>query len=355
MFKIQTADDLGRRQEQRSAAAKRATADDFEKRRRQRVGEASGTAGDASLGSASAGSSSNDAMVQDAAIVSNGVQPTQLQRPPPLPFVVQSSVCVPRQTTLAAAAFAAPVPKTGAALVALAGAMAQPAAVAKARAPLVQGTIQRQADAFAFLQPLAGQWETVTIDGAFVPKIGSDQLPAPKPRTARTSGEILAIKGPCGSKKSVRFRQFMKEKIFAVNPTAHVLLLSANILYGTNLMHDLQQAGFPKVGFYREGIDLSACQTVLCSLESLHHMEGQRFDVVLINEVRTIARLVGGGTMQDFNKVYLMRELCANTTQVVVCDADLDFKIDPSEPQSLVHDFLKEIAPDPACTQCNWH
>ena len=57
----------------------------------------------------------------------------------------------------------------------------------------------------------------------------------------------------------------------AVQPLLHVLLLSANILYGTNLAHELQQRGFPSVGFYREGVDLSACRVVVCSLESLHH------------------------------------------------------------------------------------
>ena len=230
----------------------------------------------------------------------------------------------------------------GSALAALAGAVAQP----PAPAPLVQTTLQPQAPPFAFLQPLGANSTTVHINAPFVPEIGSDQLPAPKPRTLRSAGEILAIKAGCGQGKSLRFRQYMQETVYAVKPAARVLLVSANILYGTNLTHELQQAGFPLVGFYREGVDLSTCQTVVCSLESLHHLDGQRFDVMLIDEVHKIAGLVGGATMRDFNNVYLMRELCAHTPQIIVCDADLDFKIDPSEPHTLVHDFLREIAPD---------
>ena len=206
----------------------------------------------------------------------------------------------------------------------------------------VAGALAQPPPAFSFLQPLGANWTTVPMQDSFVPKIGSDQLPAPKPKTPRSAGEILAIKAGCGQGKSLRFRQFMQENVFAVKPTARVLLLSANILYGTNLAHVLQQAGFPTVGFYRgEGVDLSACQTVVCSLESLHHLDGQHFDVMLIDEIHKIAGLVGGATMTDFNNVHLMRELCARTPQIVVSDADLDFKIDPSEPHTLVHDFLK--------------
>jgi hypothetical protein len=211
----------------------------------------------------------------------------------------------------------------------------------------VAGALAQPPPAFSFLQPLGANWQTVPIDALFVPKIGSYQLPAPKPRrTGQFAGEILAIKAGCGQGKSLRFREFMQENVFAVKPTARVLLLSANILYGTNLTHELQQAGFPTVGFYREDVDLSACQTVVCSLESLHRLDGQHFDVMLIDEIHKIAGLVGGATMTDFNNVHLMRELCARTPQIVVSDADLDFKIDPSEPHTLVHDFLREIAPD---------
>ena len=214
--------------------------------------------------------------------------------------------------------------------------------------------VRVQATPFQFMGPLRGQWVTMSINSEYVPKIGTHydattgRWNAPTPKTARAACEILAMKAMCGTGKSTVFRQFMKESVFATKPEARVLLLSANILYGTNLTHELRQSGFPKVGFYRDkDVDLSTCQTVVCSLESLHHLEGQRFDAILIDEVRTIARLVGGGTMHDFNNVHLLHELCSQWgTQVVVCDADLDFKIDPSEPHTLTYDFLKLIAPD---------
>ena len=66
------------------------------------------------------------------------------------------------------------------------------------------------------------------------------------------------------------------------------------------------------VGFYRETNTLDQFNVVVCSLESLHRLDGQRFDAILIDELRTIARLVGGATMVDFNNIYLMQELALN-------------------------------------------
>ena len=91
---------------------------------------------------------------------------------------------------------------------------------------------------------------------------------------------------------------------------ARFLLLTANRMYAASaepeqeaLTAELRELGFTAAvaGSYMssDGDHLAACQFVLCSLESLHHVEGQRFDVVVIDEVGSIARLVGGGTMQE--------------------------------------------------------
>eukprot|EP00966_Prymnesium_polylepis_P157044 3628965-Prymnesium_polylepis.1 len=63
---------------------------------------------------------------------------------------------------------------------------------------------------------------------------------------------------------------------------------------------------------------------VVCSLESLHHVDGQRFDMVLIDEVHTVAGLVGGATMNfNFANMFLLGDLWATTPLRVICDADL--------------------------------
>ena len=100
------------------------------------------------------------------------------------------------------------------------------------------------------------------------------------------------------------------------------------------------------MGFYKDNDDLGARQIVVCSLESLHHLNTQRFDAILIDEIRSIARLVGGGTMKEgFNNTLLLGELCAKAARIVVCDADLTFTVNDSEPTSLAHDFVQLIVP----------
>ena len=45
--------------------------------------------------------------------------------------------------------------------------------------------------------------------------------------------------------------------------------------------------------------------------------------------------------MPDFNNIYVMKELAENTKKIVVCDADLIFKMSPSETNTLTTDFMK--------------
>ena len=211
-----------------------------------------------------------------------------------------------------------------------------------------QTTLPLATRALTFMAPLANQqWQSMAIDSSYVPKIGTlfkEQTFGPEPYST-----ILALSPPCARGKSTAFHGYMDE-LFERKPSSRVLLLSANILYGTSLAAELHRkyatsAGSINVGFYREEMDLDQFNVVVCSLESLHHLERQRFDAILIDEIRTIARLVGGATMRDFNNVYLLRELGAKAADVVVCDADLLFKIDESEPNTLVYDFMRLVFP----------
>ena len=103
----------------------------------------------------------------------------------------------------------------------------------------------------------------------------------------------------------------MIDDLIQRKPSARDLLLSANILYGTSLAAELsakyRSNSDITVGFYRDELNLKDCNVVVCSLESLHHLDDienpQRFDAILIDEIRTIARLVGGATMTDFNNI----------------------------------------------------
>ena len=138
----------------------------------------------------------------------------------------------------------------------------------------------------------------------------------------------------------------MKQR-FESKPSSRFLLMSANILYGTSLAADLHKRHESnpdiKVGFYRETRDLQDCNIVVCSLESLHHLDGQQFDAILIDEVRSISRLVGGATMADFSNIYQLQELATRASEIVVCDADLVFKMDASETNTLSYDFMRLV------------
>ena len=202
----------------------------------------------------------------------------------------------------------------------------------------------------SFMDEVDGQvWKYITLDSVYVPKIGSSFEFNLIPRSSQLCGNILAIACGCGRGKSFVFREYMT-RVLKGRPKARILLLSANILYGTNLAHELKQAGFD-TGFYKEEeTNLASHQIIVCSLESLHHIDGQRFQVMLIDEIRTISCLVGGETMPDFTNVFLLRELCSVTPEVVVCDADMLYKAHDSEPVPVVKDFLQVIAPNRSVT-----
>jgi hypothetical protein len=74
---------------------------------------------------------------------------------------------------------------------------------------------------------------------------------------------------------------------------------------------------------------------------------GERFDQILLDEVRSLARLVGGETLRDLpGNIRTLIDLCLMATGIAVCDADLDFKSHDSEDNTLVHDFMQMICPD---------
>ena len=98
-----------------------------------------------------------------------------------------------------------------------------------------------------FMRSVGGQvWEHLDVHSEFVPKmasISSDLRYSPQP------GIILAWAVGCGRGKSFQFREYMKRTL-EDSPHMRVLLFSANVLYGTNLAHELEQCGF-NVGFYK--------------------------------------------------------------------------------------------------------
>ena len=256
--------------------------------------------------------------------------------PPPRPFVINGAP-THRQSTLVGADVSVPRPQPRGA--------DQP----RAKTPRTRQTaLPVTPRDLPFMGALANQeWQTMAINEPYVPKIGTifnGKLFGPDPYSI-----ILAMSTPCGRGKSTATHGYLIDDLIQRKPGARVLLLSANILYGTSLSAELRakyrgSAGI-KVGFYRDerDEDLMRCNVVVCSLESLHRLGGQRFDAILIDEVRTIARLLGGATMTDFNNIYLLRELGVKAAEIIVCDADLMFKMDDSEPNTLAYDFMKLI------------
>lgn len=193
-------------------------------------------------------------------------------------------------------------------------------------------------------------WRQVDVDSEYVPRLGKDlwfgQRFEPIPPTKASRGNILVINAPCARAKSSAVRAFMKE-ILEQDSKARILLLSANILYATNLTSELVGEGFD-VGFYREKeTDLSAHKVVVCSMESLHHVAGQSFEMVMIDEIRTISGLVGGDTMPHFYNLALLKQMCHRTPRVVACDADVKFTSDATEARPMVHTMLSIISTRP--------
>ena len=195
-------------------------------------------------------------------------------------------------------------------------------------------------------------WKHVELDEEYVPEFRSIKgVLEPKPPSAGDAGYTLAVRAGCARGKSTVFRKYMRD-ILTENPRGRVLLLSANITYGKNLTHELKEANFD-VGFYEEitgdkGAELLRRQVVVCSIESLHHIDGQKFDLVLIDEVRTILGLIGGATMNfSFSNLFLLRDLWATIPRRVICDADLLYKVSDTESVSAVQSFMDIIDQGP--------
>ena len=198
--------------------------------------------------------------------------------------------------------------------------------------------VERKVDPFAFMSSSVLSMPVLhkmMPDAVYVPTFGGDFKP-------ERNGRALLIKAGCGRGKSSAFREYMTS-VLAKRPGARVLLLSANIQYGSNLAAELKrELTDVKVGFYKdtEDAEVADCQVVVCSLESLHRIGGQSFEMLLIDEVCTIGGLVGGETMPSFGNVHLLRQLCHETPCVVMCDADLLFRMDETEEVSLGMDFV---------------
>ena len=114
--------------------------------------------------------------------------------------------------------------------------------------------------------------------------------------------------GRVWARKSYAVQKYLQTTVFKEEPAARVLLLSANIMYGTFLASDLVQQGMPKVVFYKKESDEELTKvTVVCSLESIHRLKVNgtmpAFDTVILDEVRTLAGLVGGSTMPNFHNL----------------------------------------------------
>ena len=182
-------------------------------------------------------------------------------------------------------------------------------------------------------------------DAVYVPRFGTQLGFVPGSTMGfepERYGRALLIKAGCGRGKSAQFREYMK-RVLAQSPGARVLLLSANILYGSNLAAELKrELADVKIGFYKdtEDAELAGCQVVVCSLESLHRIVGQSFEMLLVDEVCTVGKLVGGETMPSFGNVHLLRQLCIETPRLVMCDADLLFRMDETEEVPLGMDFV---------------
>jgi len=198
--------------------------------------------------------------------------------------------------------------------------------------------------------------------GSFFPNIG-DQL-----GFNPSEGTILALLGMCGSGKSMTLREFMHRWLKACRISGQtlpkILLITANITYGDNLHAELlrcadektaQPTGFQPcdIGYYRSkdndhGSTYWDKPTVLCSLESLHAVPpASTFDLILLDEVRTIAH-AAVGTMMDkhANNPHLLAHFCKSAKHIIVSDADLTFTSSASEePRGAVHAFLKFLAP----------
>jgi hypothetical protein len=212
----------------------------------------------------------------------------------------------------------------------------------------------------SLLDPISDSWTIVDVEKPYVPELGSklddERVFQVKPATEIYRGNVAASDGGCGQGKSTMVRKHLKT-VLTINPHRRTLVLTINRIYATStlveyqtLEKDLRESGVTSVhvaSYMTKGVNLSAHSIVLCSFESLHKVAGQRFDTVILDECSSLARLIGGGTMNDFNNAYTLRELCEQMgTCVIALDADLRFKMSESEPATVSEDFFSVVVPN---------
>ena len=209
---------------------------------------------------------------------------------------------------------------------------------------------------------VVGGWPMLPISGHYLPKIGSQLQYAPDAPdpSKKFPGRVLAFSAPCGRAKSTivyswledLFRPFQPDSATVppnVEMPPKVLVLTANIMYDSVLSAQLRgQSCFEAhVGYYLDKAPLVGAgllpnkSIVLCSLQSLHLLKDvPKFDIVILDEIRTIASYVNGETMKSKAPSVILRRFCTSASHVIVSDADLLFTSNASEGNGAVHAFL---------------
>lgn len=144
-------------------------------------------------------------------------------------------------------------------------------------------------------------------------------------RAEPTPQSLLLLGASCAVGKSTVVRTLFEEKFFVEKPTARGLFLAANQTYAQNLTQELR-ATFPNCSAQcyldTDKTQPMHAQLVVCTLESMHRLKDDHFDVVFIDEIRSIAGVVGGATLPlSSSRYHTFRRVAARATYLLAADA----------------------------------
>ena len=239
---------------------------------------------------------------------------------------------------------------------------------------MVQQQLTLPASPFAFLKPvIQGSFlRVVEPNESFMPAFRGTKVRytplgtattaeldiEPVPNTQHAYGNIILASPWMGGGKTSAKRAFQKELI-RESPSMRTLDLDCNRIYSVSNAGNLKKtaaelraepglAHVTAAGYLdeKQAVNLAKHQMVCCSFESLFKLDGQSFGLITADEVSALALKIGGGTMQHFECVFVLRDLLNKLdTRFLALDAAAGFTMSDTEPSTVTQDFFKLVAP----------
>ena len=125
---------------------------------------------------------------------------------------------------------------------------------------------------------------------------------------------VIVEKSPMGSGKTFQIKRYMDKY-----KPKRCLYLSPRIVFANNIEGEFKEYGFIN---YKEDTFNSKCDRVICSIESIHRLNDQVYDLVIMDESETILNTFTSPTLKQVkNSIESFQMIIKNSGKIICMDA----------------------------------